>query len=258
MILSSVKVSIGYEEKIIVKELDLEFDASNITSIIGPNGCGKTTLLRALTKMIAHTEGNIYLDDINIDDINNKEMSKMVAMLNQIHTCPMDFSVKNLVGYGRFPYQKWYESNSEEDDKIIEWAMEEANMIDFKDRKINNLSGGERQRAWIATALAQKPRILFLDEPTTYLDIAHQNEIMKLVKRLNQSHNIGVVMVLHDIEHALLVSDKVLVMKDGVKYDYGTPDEVITKEMLRDVYDVEADIVYLEGRKKPVILYEEI
>ena len=166
--------------------------------------------------------------------------------------------MRELVGYGRVPHQKWYARHSEEDEKIIDWAMRATGVWPLREKSINECSGGESQRVWIATVLTQQPEILFLDEPTTYLDISHQLEMMRLIKRLNRENGIGVVMVLHDLSHALEVSDWIVVIKDGEKYDEGKPCDVITPKMMREVYDVECDIVRLPGREKPVIAYREI
>ena len=179
-------------------------------------------------------------------------------MLPQIHSAPPDFQVRDLVGYGRVPHQKWYARHSEEDEKIIDWAMHATGVWPLREKSIHECSGGESQRVWIATVLTQQPEILFLDEPTTYLDISHQMEMMRLIKRLNRENGIGVVMVLHDLSHALEVSDWIVVIKDGEKYDEGKPCDVITTKMMREVYDVECDIVRLPGREKPIIAYREI
>ena len=146
----------------------------------------------------------------------------------------------------------------EEDEKIIEWALKATGTWVLRDKSIQECSGGESQRVWIATVLAQQPEILFLDEPTTYLDIAHQQETMKLVKRLNHEAGIGVVMVLHDLSHALEISDRIIVLKNGCKYGEGRPQDIITPKMMREVYDVDCDIVQIPGRKKPLIMFKEI
>ena len=156
------------------------------------------------------------------------------------------------------PYQKWYEKNKDEDEKIVEWALKATGTWELRDKSINGCSGGEAQRVWIATVLAQQPEILFLDEPTTYLDIAHQQETMRLVKKLNREAGIGVVMVLHDLSQALEVSDKIIVIKNGCKYSEGAPSEVITSKMLREVYNVDCDIVKIPGRIKPVLAFKEL
>ena len=162
------------------------------------------------------------------------------------------------MSYGRVPYQKWYENNTKYDEAVIDWALQITRTWELQNKSIHACSGGEAQRVWIATVLAQQPEILFLDEPTTYLDIAHQRETMRLVRKLNRESDIGVVMVLHDLEQAMEVSDRLIVMKDGKKYAEGTPCEVITSQMLSEVYQVKGEIIRIPGRKKPLLVLEEI
>lgn len=249
---------IYYGDYLAVREMDIQIDKGEITSIIGPNGSGKSTVLKALTRLLPFKVGTVLVDGKSIKDYDSKTLSRIMAVLPQRHFAPPDFKVKDLVGYGRVPYQKWYKQNSDEDDEIINWAMRMTDVEKLKDKSINSCSGGESQRVWIATVLAQQPEILFLDEPTTYLDIAHQYETMKLVKKLNRESGIGIVMVLHDLSHAMEVSDKIIVIKDGRKYSQGTPQEVITPQMLKDVYSVTCNIVNVPGRDKPVLLLDEI
>lgn len=251
-------IQIGYGNNIIVDHIDVEVFKGQITSIIGPNGSGKSTVLKALTRLLPHKQGHIILGTKPLKDYKNKEFAQLVGVLPQRHAAPPDFKVKDLVSYGRFAHQKWHKQNSEEDDKIVDWAMETAGVSHMKERSIHACSGGESQRVWIATVLAQQPQLLFLDEPTTYLDISHQLETMKLVKKLNRQSDMGIIMVLHDLSHALEVSDRIIVIKDGKKYSEGTPTEVITVEMMKEVYNVECQIIKMEGRKNPVIVYNEI
>ncbi len=258
MEISASSLQIAYGENVIIKNIDVEVLKGQITTIIGPNGSGKSTLLKALTRLIDYKKGVVNLNGENIKNIHNKDFAKMIAVLPQMHSAPPDFKVRELVGYGRVPYQKWHEQNSSKDNKIIEWAMEITGVSKLADKSINACSGGEAQRVWIATVLAQEPEILFLDEPTTYLDICHQFEMMKLIKKLNQTSGMGIVMVLHDLSHALEMSDKIIILKDGKKYSEGTPSKVITSKMMKEVYDVDCEIVYRKNRKNPIIVYREI
>lgn len=258
MEISSKSLVVGYDNKSIVKDFNITFKKGEITTIIGPNGCGKSTLLKSLTRMISKKSGGIFLDAVDITKISTKDISKRIAVLSQIQYAPPDFKVRELVLYGRMPHQRWFRLHSKEDEEIATWAMECVSISHMANRSINHLSGGERQRVWIATALAQKPEILFLDEPTTYLDIAHQLEIMDIVKKLNRETGIGVVMVLHDIGQALQVSDKIVVIKNGVKYAEGTPKNVITSKMIKEVYGVDAEVISLPGRECPIILFNEV
>ena len=258
MQISADALEISYGDYIAVRDMDITVKKGEITTIIGPNGSGKSTVLKALTRLHRYRGGHVLMNDRDINSIDAKEFARHVGVLPQRHLAPPDFKVKDLVAYGRMPYQKWYSGNSDEDDRVVSWAMKATNTWELRDKSINECSGGEAQRVWIATVLSQNPEILFLDEPTTYLDISHQLETMRLVKRLNREAGIGVVMVLHDLAQALEVSDKIVVIKDGMKYAEGTPSEVITDKMMRDVYNVDCDILHIPGRKNPVIAYKEI
>ena len=252
------KLEIAYGDYLAVKDMDVRVEKGKITTIIGPNGSGKSTVLKALTRLLNYRRGAIYLDARILRDFSAKELARHIGVLPQFHSAPPDFRVKDLVSYGRMPYQRWYERCNDEDQEIIDWAMKATGVWNLREKSINECSGGESQRVWIATVLTQQPEILFLDEPTTYLDIAHQQEMMRLVKKLNRESGVGVVMVLHGLSHAMEVSDWVIIIKDGQKYDEGRPEDVITARMMREVYDVDCDIITVPGREKPLIAYREI
>ena len=256
MEISASSLAIGYGQMIVVDDMDISVPQKRITTIIGPNGSGKSTVLKGLTRLLKVKRGAVYADGKDMQSFGAKELARMVGVLPQRHTAPPDFKVKDLVGYGRTPYHKWYERNTGDDARIIEWAMRETGVHDLRDKSIHECSGGESQRVWIATVIAQQPEILFLDEPTTYLDISHQLETMRLIKRLNRSSGIGVVMVLHDLSHALEFSDWIIVIKDGRVYSEGEPRDVVTPCMMREVYDVGCDIVSIPGRERPLIVYK--
>ena len=258
MEINAKDLEIGYGDYVAVKNMNIHVKKGEITTIIGPNGSGKSTVLKALTRLLKYRKGQVYLDGRDILEFESKEFARQVGVLPQKHSAPPDFRVKDLVGYGRMPYQKWYSKNSEDDDKVIDWAMKATGTWNLREKSINECSGGESQRVWIATVLSQQPEILFLDEPTTYLDISHQIETMKLVKKLNRESGIGVVMVLHDLSQALEVSDWIVVIKDGEKYDEGKPSDVITSRMMKEVYNVDCEIIHVSGRKNPLIAYREI
>ncbi len=251
-------LEIGYGDHIIVENMDVEIRKDRITTIIGPNGSGKSTVLKAITRLIRYQKGSVLLDGTDILSMKPKEFARIIGVLPQVHSAPADFRVKELVSYGRMPHQKLLSGLNAEDERIIKWAMEATGTWQFRDKSIFEISGGERQRVWIATVLAQQPEILFLDEPTTYLDIAHQLDTMALVKRLNRETGIGVVMVLHDLTQALEISDHIIVIKNGRKYSEGTPQQVITPQMMKDVYDVDCDIITVPGREKPLIAYKQL
>ena len=257
-ILRAKDLKIAYGERVIVEGMDLSIARDKITTIIGPNGSGKSTLLKAITRLIHFQEGSVFLEGKDLLSFKPKALASRIAVLPQIHTAPADFRVKDLVSYGRMPYQKMLSGKSREDERIVEWAMERTGVAAFRDKSIYEISGGEAQRVWIATVLAQQPQVLFLDEPTTYLDIAYQLEMMQLVKRLNRETGIGIVMVLHDLAQAMEVSDHVIVIKKGKKYAEGKPEEVITCRMMKDVYDVQCEIMRIQGRTKPLIAYAPV
>ena len=258
MELKASALQIGYGDHVVVEDMDVNIQRDKITTIIGPNGSGKSTILKAVTRLIRYQKGSVVLNGRDILEMKPKDLAKTIGVLPQIHTAPSDFRVKELVGYGRMPHQKMFAGKSAEDERIIQWAMEVTGTWQFRDKSIYEISGGESQRVWIATVLAQKPEILFLDEPTTYLDISHQLETMQLVKKLNRETGIGVVMVLHDLSQALEVSDHIIVIKDGKKYSEGSPEDVITAQMMRDVYNVDCEIVHLPGRSKPLIAFRQL
>ena len=251
-------LQIGYGDHVVVDDLDICISKNKITSIIGPNGSGKSTVLKSLTRLLRYQKGTVSIDGRDLRDFGPKELARRVGVLPQIHSAPADFRVKELVGYGRMPYQGLFSRLTPEDERIVENALKATGTYHLRDKSIHEISGGETQRVWIATVLTQQPEILFLDEPTTYLDIEHQLETMRMVKKLNQETGVGVVMVLHDLSHALEVSDHIVVIKDGKKYSEGPPCEVITSKMLREVYHVSGTIVHIPGRTKPVIAFGDL
>jgi len=247
-------LKIGYENKIVVNQFNFEITEGEVVSLIGPNGSGKSTVLKVVSRLMNSMDGVVYLDGCDIHRLPSKEVAKKLSILSQYHSTPPDFTVEELVGYGRMPHRKWYELKTKEDEEIIQWALKQTRVEKFRDRSVNSLSGGERQRAWIAMALAQRPKVLLLDEPTTYLDICHQIEVMELVTKLNKELNLTVVMVLHDLNQAVRYSNRLVVIKDGKFVMEGTPEEVLTKELLRDVYKVEAEVTVDRQIGKPVFM----
>jgi len=234
-------VDIGVAHKTIVHDLTLSFPEKKITTIIGPNGCGKSTTLKAICRMMPHSSGTITLKGRKIEAYKYREFARVVAILTQSPLSPDDLTVRDLVSMGRFPYQGFLSRSNKEDDRWIDWAMKETNVTGLSPRLLSTLSGGERQRAWLAMALAQNPRVLLLDEPTTYLDICHQLEIMKLVKKLNRELGLTVVNVLHDLNQAVMFSDYIAVISEGRLVMAGAPRDVVTSRLLREVFGVKAD-----------------
>ena len=235
-------LSAGYQGHKVIEDISFQVEQGKIYSIIGPNGCGKTTLIRAVSRNIRPSAGQVLLDGENIYKMNTRKVAQKVAVLSQSNNTMSDVSVRTLVQYGRFAHMAWWQGRSAQDERIVDWALEKTGMTDFANRKINALSGGERQRAWIAMSIAQKPEILLLDEPTTYLDISHQLEIMELVARLNREENITILMVLHDINHAVRYSDELIVLQDHRIDRQGDPWSILSSDVLEKVFRVQAQI----------------
>jgi iron complex transport system ATP-binding protein len=250
--LSTDNLSIGYGERLIVKSLSIQIPDRKITTIIGPNGCGKSTLLKAITRIISHQSGSILLDGKDISKVNTKILAKQMAILPQTPESASGLTVGELVSYGRFPYQKGFGRLTKKDYEVIDWALEVTGTIDFKFRPVDALSGGQRQRVWIAMALAQETDIIFLDEPTTYLDMAHQLEVLELLQKLNLEQERTIVMVLHDLNQAARFADHIIALKDGEIVKAGNCEEVISHKVLKKVFNIDAVIGHDPRTKKPM------
>jgi iron complex transport system ATP-binding protein len=236
-------VTVGYGEEPVVRDLDLAVAVGRVTTLVGPNGCGKSTLLRTMARLLKPTSGSVRLDGVPVHDLPTREVARRMALLPQSPIAPDGLLVRDLVGRGRHPHQRWFSQWSPEDESIVESALAMTDTSDLRDRALHQLSGGQRQRAWIAMTLAQDTELLLLDEPTTYLDLAHQVEVLDLVTRLNRERGRTVVMVLHDLNLAARYSDAVVVMKDGAIVCEGDPTAVLTPEMLAEVFGLEADVL---------------
>lgn len=247
-------LSVRYEERTIIKNLSLEIPDKKITTIIGANGCGKSTLLKAITRIIPYNSGSVILDGKNILKENTKLLAMKMAILPQTPESGIGLTVGEIVSYGRFPYQNGIGRLTKKDYQVINWALEVTGTKEFKLHSIDALSGGQRQRVWIAMALAQETDIIFLDEPTTYLDMAHQLEVLELLKKLNTEEGRTIVMVLHDLNQAARFSDYIIALKSGKIVKAGTPEEVITKEVLKEVFNIEAEITKEPKTNKPICL----
>jgi iron complex transport system ATP-binding protein len=251
-ILSVENLKVRLSSREIIHDFSMTVERGKIHSIIGPNGSGKTTLLRAISRNLRPARGIVYLNGSNLRRMPSKVIARQMAVLSQVHNGMSDVSVRELVAYGRFAHREWWRGNSSDDNGIVDWALERTNITEFENQKINTLSGGERQRAWIAMAIAQKPEILLLDEPTTFLDISHQIEVLELIAGLNREEKITILMVLHDINHAAQYSDEIIVMKEGALYSRGKPEEIIDPSVMRDVFNIEASIYRDEETGKPM------
>ncbi|MEK3730600.1 ABC transporter ATP-binding protein [Lysinibacillus sp. FSL W8-0953] len=237
------QIKLSYDQK--QNHLDgvtTTIEKGKITTIIGPNGCGKTTLLSVISRNNMPQQGSVTLEQKDIMTYKAKEFAKKLAIVYQQNSVPQDITIEKLVAYGRVPHQQLMKKNVEEDKAAVNWALAATNLTQKRTCKLDALSGGERQRVWIAMALAQKSSILCLDEPTTYLDIFYQIELMELVKKLNKEHALTIVMVLHDINQAIKYSDHIILMKDGKILCEGAPIETVTAERMKEVYGVEVII----------------
>ncbi|MDO5718621.1 MAG: ABC transporter ATP-binding protein [Tissierellia bacterium] len=250
--ISIEKLSLSYDNRRIIKDLDCIIKKNLITTIIGPNGAGKSTLLKSIARLLKKEKGDIFLMDKEIATINQKELAKQVAVLLQQNTCPVDITVEKLIYMGRLPHKKWYEMRNSDDEEIVYESMLQTGIVEMRNKRIYELSGGERQRVWLAMAIAQRTDILLLDEPTTYLDISFQIDILELVKDINRNTKITIIMVLHDLNHAFQYSDEILVIKEGKIVEYGKPQQIANKELLKNVYNIETEILDVDG--KPYII----
>lgn len=233
-------VTFSYDKKINrLKSVNSEIEMGKITTIIGPNGCGKSTLLSMMSRNNNPLEGTVLVDGKNILKYKPKEFARKVAIVHQKNEAPSDLTVEKLTSYGRLPYKNWFKRDETEDNDAIEWALTCTNLLDKRDKLIGSLSGGEQQRVWIAMALAQKTPILLLDEPTTYLDLYYQMEILELVKYLNEAYGLTIVMILHDINQAIRYSDNIIAMKEGEVVLQGNTKDVISKEIIKEIYGIE-------------------
>lgn len=256
-ILQIDNLTVSYKEKKVIDSINLDITKGKVYSIIGPNGCGKTTLMRTMSRGIKPKSGQVLLYGKSIFKIKTKNVAKKIAVLSQNNNTISDVTVRQLIGYGRFAHKEWWKG-IDDDNEIVDWAINKTNLMDFENRKINTLSGGERQRAWIAMSIAQKPEVLLLDEPTTYLDISHQLEIMELISRLNKEDGITIVMVLHDINHAARYSDELIVIKDQKIFEKGDPWTILGGNVLKDVFKVEAEISTDKDTNKPIFYAKKV
>lgn len=250
------KVSIGYDKELIIKDMSISFPQGEMVAIIGSNGCGKSTMLKAIGRIINHQKGDILVKQQDIYQIKSKDLAKQLAILPQSPFAPSSLTCYELVSYGRYPYQKGLGKLSKADKEVINWAFKVTGMSLFKNRLLASLSGGQKQRVWIAMALAQKTDIILLDEPTTYLDLCHQLEVLNLLKKLNEENKMTIIMVLHDINLAARYCNYLIAMKDGYIYNYGLTKEVFTKEMLTKCFGVKGDVIYDNKGKPNCINYE--
>lgn len=241
------ELTAGYENNLIFENLNASIEYGKITTIIGPNGCGKSTLLKTIGRILKKEHGHVYLQDQDMQKLSTKDIAKRLAILAQSPSAPPQLKVGELISYGRYPHRKNVNRLTPEDHEMIDWAMDVTQTAEFADRELSQLSGGQRQRVWLAMALAQKTDILLLDEPTTYLDMAHQIEVLKIVQKINKEHGCTIVMVLHEINQAARFSDTILAMKSGEVLANGKPKEIMTAAYLEKIFNIQAKIVDDDG-----------
>ncbi|SHG51737.1 ABC transporter ATP-binding protein [Ornithinibacillus halophilus] len=232
-------ITFAYQDKITrLHKVNAQLKKGEITTIIGPNGCGKSTLLSVLTNNNQPQAGQVILDGKVLNKYKPKELAKKLGVVHQQNTAPADMTVEKLVHYGRLPHKNTFSPQSEKDEQMVEWALKCTGLYERRHDAIDTLSGGQQQRVWIAMALAQDTPFLFLDEPTSNLDMYYQYEILELVKQLCEEHGLTIVMVLHDINQAIQYSHTIIAMKQGKVIETGNPKEIVTRELIQEVYGV--------------------
>ena len=256
--LTGENLKIGYEGKTVVSDLSVDFPKNKVTAIIGPNGCGKSTLLKTMARLHKADSGVICLNGRSIAELPTKTIAKEMAILPQSPTVPGGLSIYDLVSYGRTPYQTGFSKMSKHDREMVDWALCVTGLSELKDREVDTLSGGQRQRAWIAMALAQETDLLLLDEPTTYLDLAHQLEILQLLEKLNEEEGRTIVMVIHDLNHAARFAHHIVAMRAGTIIQEGDAEKVISGDVLEEVFQIDALVVKDPRTNKPAVISYEL
>lgn len=254
--LKASSISLGYQQRVIARDVSIEIPNAAITSIIGANGCGKSTLLRGLSKLLLPSTGTVTLDGKDLRDYRQRDFAKLVSMLPQSPITPPGVTVADLIARGRHPHQSWLQQWSSAHSTATTHAMEMTGILDLKDREVDQLSGGQRQRVWISMVLAQDTDIILLDEPTTYLDLAHSIEVLDLVSCLNRCHGKTVVMVLHDLNLAARYSDQLVLMKNGEIIATGAPADILTPEYLEEAYGLKSRVITDPCAEGPLVVPE--
>ncbi|KKJ94977.1 ABC transporter ATP-binding protein [Micromonospora sp. HK10] len=253
-LLSTRDLAVGYESRTVLDGLDLDLPADAFTVIVGPNACGKSTLLRTMARLLSPRRGAVLLDGTAIRDLPTREVARRLGVLPQSPLVPEGITVADLVGRGRQPYQRWWRQWSAADGRAVEAAMAMADVAGLAERPVDTLSGGQRQRVWIAMTLAQDTEALLLDEPTTFLDLAHQVEVLDLLHRLRAERGRTVVAVLHDLNQAARYADHVVAMRAGTVVAAGPPREIITADLVRDVFGLDCVVVPCPVTGAPLVV----
>ncbi|TLM84313.1 ABC transporter ATP-binding protein [Pseudarthrobacter sp. NamE5] len=242
-VLDAKDLTLKYDQRCVVDGLTAEIPEGKVTMIVGANACGKSTLLRGLSRLLKPAAGAVTLDGKDIHARPARELARTLGLLPQHPTAPDGITVRDLVGRGRYPHQGFFRSWTEKDDAAVQLALEATETLDLAGRDVDELSGGQRQRVWIAMALAQETDVLLLDEPTTYLDLAHQVEVLDLITDLNRQRGTTVAIVLHDLNLAARYADNVIAMKGGAVVAVGSPLKVVTEDLVRNVFGLESRVI---------------
>ncbi|MCG0458177.1 iron-enterobactin ABC transporter ATP-binding protein [Enterobacter cloacae complex sp. ECC445] len=236
-------LTLGYDKKIIARDLSVTIPDGHFTAIIGPNGCGKSTLLRTLSRLMTPVEGSVFLDGEQIQRFASKEVARRIGLLAQNATTPGDITVQELVARGRYPHQPLFTRWRKEDDEAVNRAMQATGITDLALQSVDTLSGGQRQRAWIAMVLAQETSIMLLDEPTTWLDISHQIDLLELLSELNRTQGYTLAAVLHDLNQACRYATHLIALRDGEIVAQGAPKEIVTPDLIARIYGMRCMII---------------
>ncbi len=247
-------VDLAYDARVIAKDLTLTIPDNKVSVLIGPNGCGKSTALRSLARLLPPRSGQVVLDGRSIQQMPTREVARKLAILPQVLTAPEGISIEDLVWFGRHPHRSSLKVPTAADKEAVEWALTVTGVADMRHQHVDQLSGGQRQRVWIALCLAQETDIILLDEPTTYLDVAYQLEVLDLLADLNRDHGTTVAMVLHDFNMAAEYADHIFVMQSGTLVSEGPPGEVFTAELIQRVFGVESHVMDHPVSGKPLCI----
>ena len=247
-------VQVAYDDNVVVPDANLSIEQGKVTMLIGPNGCGKSTTLKAIARVEPLRKGEVFLHGESTARMSQRALARRLAVLPQSPTVPEGINVRDLVAYGRFPYRRPLGGLTREDREVIDWAMGRTGVAELADRRVDELSGGQRQRVWVALTLAQRADVMLFDEPTTYLDISHQVEVLELLRRLNREEGATVVVVIHELNLAAKYADRIVGMRAGRVVFEGAPRDVFNEDNLRALYDIEPEILRDEVRGYPVCI----
>lgn len=244
----------GYRDRTVIERLTLSIPTGNITSIVGPNGCGKSTLLHGLARLLKPSGGQVIIDGQDIARLPSKEVARRLGLLSQSSLAPDGITVADLVARGRYPHQSGLSRWSTDDEQAVIEALRATGTLELAQRRVDELSGGQRQRVWIALVLAQETPVILLDEPTTFLDVAHQIDILDLLVDLNHNEGRTVVLVLHDLNQAARYSDHLIALKEGAVFAEGPPESTVTEQMVRDVFGIDSQVITDNVSGTPMVL----